>query len=90
MLQGEPIQAVVEARYYYGEPVTQGKVTYAVHRSRYWPPYYLEEDEPPEEEGDQQHSPVGGEQVLEGEGEAACPVTGERYRLSSDGVKLAE
>lgn len=68
VLQGRPIQAVIEARYYYGEPVAQGKVTYAVHRSRYWPPYYLEEDEEPEEEGGEEGLPRGGEQVLEGSG----------------------
>src|SRR5262249_32396146 len=31
VLQGQPIQAVIDARYYFGEPVSGAKVTYTVH-----------------------------------------------------------
>lgn len=67
LLQGEPIEAGIEARYYYGEPVAQAKVSYVVHRSRYWLPYYAEQEdlESEEEEG----SDRGGEQVLEESGQ---------------------
>ena len=47
VLQGQPIRATVEAKYYFGEPVAGAKVTYVVHRSRYWHYFYGEE---PEEE----------------------------------------
>lgn len=61
--QGEPIKATIEARYFYGEPVPNAKVTYVVHRSRYWPPYYEMEDvEEGEDEG------YGGEQIVEESG----------------------
>ncbi len=63
-LQGRPIEAEIEARYYYGEPVTHAKVTYVVHRSRYWPPGDEEEDFESEGAGYGEQ-----EQVLEQEGE---------------------
>ena len=67
VLQGEPVQAAVEARYYYGEPVAHAKIAYVVHRSRYWLPYYAEEEEEPgfeDEYGDR-----SGEQILEASGQ---------------------
>jgi len=69
VLQGELIRAVIEARYYYGEPVTHGKVSYSLHRSRYWLPYDLEEQEEGEEEGGEEHYGPGGEQLAEGSGD---------------------
>jgi hypothetical protein len=39
-LQGEPIQATISARYYFGAPVANGKVKYSVYRSRYFFPYW--------------------------------------------------
>ncbi len=45
LLQGETIPATIEAKYYYGEPVANAQVKYVVHRSRYWMPWYLDEDE---------------------------------------------
>ena len=65
VLQGEPIEAAVEARYYYGEPVANAKVTYAVYRSRWWNPAAGRE----EDFGDEGESEEGfgwdREQVLE-------------------------
>ncbi len=70
VLQGGPVQATIEARYYYGEPVSQAKVAYTVHRSRYWLPYYFEEEEEPEEgEGAEAAQGPGGEELLQGSGE---------------------
>ncbi|HXH49477.1 MAG TPA: MG2 domain-containing protein [Terriglobia bacterium] len=39
-LQGENIEATIEARYYFGEPVAQGKVKYSVYRAGYTFPYW--------------------------------------------------
>jgi alpha-2-macroglobulin len=45
VLQGEKFQAVIDARYYFGEPVSGAKVHYRVFRSRYWFPYLYDEDD---------------------------------------------
>jgi alpha-2-macroglobulin len=39
-LQGENIQATIEARYYFGEPVALGKVKYSVYRTGYRFPFW--------------------------------------------------
>lgn len=39
-LQGESIEATIEARYYFGAPVANGKVKYSVFRSGYQFPYW--------------------------------------------------
>ena len=36
VLQGQVIKATIEARYYFGEPVANGKVKYVVHTQPYW------------------------------------------------------
>jgi uncharacterized protein YfaS (alpha-2-macroglobulin family) len=66
VLQGETIQATIDARYYFGEPVKNAKVTYAVYRSAYWSPIlYADRDEDfdsggaPDEDG---NGPVGGQE----------------------------
>ncbi|MEP7364651.1 MAG: MG2 domain-containing protein, partial [Acidobacteriota bacterium] len=64
VLQGQPITATIDARYYFGEPVANAKLTYVVHQSRYWPPYY----EMPEEEERGPDDYYAGEQILEEEG----------------------
>ncbi|MDX2152030.1 MAG: alpha-2-macroglobulin family protein [Bryobacteraceae bacterium] len=43
VLQGESVEVQIEARYYFGEPVANAKVKYAVHKTRYWHPAYAEE-----------------------------------------------
>jgi hypothetical protein len=46
VLEGESVQATIDARYYFGEPVSGAKVKYAVYRERYWfPLFYDPEDE---------------------------------------------
>jgi len=37
VLQGQTIKATIDARYYFGEPVANGKVKWVVHTSTYWP-----------------------------------------------------
>jgi alpha-2-macroglobulin len=63
VILGNAVRATVEARYYFGEPVPGAKVTYVVHRSRYWPPYYLDEGE--EENIESQDEYSENEQILE-------------------------
>jgi uncharacterized protein YfaS (alpha-2-macroglobulin family) len=54
VLQGQPIKATIDARYYFGEPVANAKVTWVVHTSMYWPIGRDESDEEAsaEQEGD--------------------------------------
>ena len=42
VLQGKQIQATIEAKYFFGEPVSGAKVTYVVHTSAH---YWWDEDE---------------------------------------------
>ena len=37
VLEGQPIKATIDARYYFGEPVANAKVKWVVHTSPYWP-----------------------------------------------------
>lgn len=67
MLQGGKIEATIDARYFYGEPVAKAKVTYVVHKSRYWLPYYMDDIE--EESGDDDSRYADREQVLEETGQ---------------------
>lgn len=64
-LQGDSIQAEIESRYYFGEPVPGAKVKYVVYRSRYWAPWSgAADDEDPDLEG----SSWGQEEISEGNG----------------------
>jgi len=70
LLEGEKAEAVIDARYYFGEPVAGAKVKYAVYRSPYYFPLWYNPDEaedvPPEPDGGD--NDFGNEQVLEQEG----------------------
>ncbi len=69
VLEGEAVQAAIDARYYFGEPVSSAKVHYAVYRDRYWFPLWYDPDEATSEDfaaGDNEDS---GDQVTEGDGE---------------------
>jgi uncharacterized protein YfaS (alpha-2-macroglobulin family) len=64
--QGNSVPVRIEARYYYGEPVPGAKVTWVVHRSRYWLPYYADELDDGETPGMDADSPyVPRQQVSE-------------------------
>jgi len=70
VLEGETVQATIDARYYFGEPVNGAKVTYAVYRSRYWFPLWYDPDEEstePQQPGDD--SDDSGDQVGETKGQ---------------------
>ncbi len=70
LLEGEPIRATVEARYYFGEPVANAKVKYVLHRSIYWAFDYWPDEM--EGEGDSEgggEDEYAGEQTEEKEGQ---------------------
>ena len=70
VLQGETVEATIDARYYFGEPVSGAKVNYAVYRSRYWFPLWYDADEEsvePSQPGDD--SDDSGDQVGETKGQ---------------------
>jgi hypothetical protein len=77
VLEGETVPAVIEARYYFGEPVNGANVKWAVYRERYWPFWFDadEENEPGADDGDDAGD--AGDQLNQGQG-----------RLDADG-KLA-
>lgn len=55
VLQGQPIKATIEAKYYFGEPVANAKVKWVVHQERTYGGlnlYAEESDEEGESEGD--------------------------------------
>lgn len=62
VVQGEKVEAVVAARYYFGEPVRGAKVTYTVRRAPYYPPWYE-----PEEGYEQTEEEEGGGEYFHGE-----------------------
>jgi len=67
ILQGDTAQATIDARYYFGEPVSGAKVKYSVFRSRYWFPLWYDADE----QGDEPIEPdsdAGGDQITSQEG----------------------
>ena len=70
VLQGETVSATIDARYYFGEPVSGAKVTYAVYRARYWFPLWYDPEEesiaPPQPGDDSDDS---GDQVGETKGQ---------------------
>ncbi len=45
VLQGQPIKATIDARYYFGEPVANAKVKWVVHTSTYWPMGQSDDDQ---------------------------------------------
>jgi hypothetical protein len=70
ILQGESAQAVIDSRYYFGEPVAGAKLKYAVFRSRYWLPLWLDSDEDlPPDNGDAEGNDYGEEQIVDSEGQ---------------------
>jgi uncharacterized protein YfaS (alpha-2-macroglobulin family) len=73
VLQGHSIEATIEARYFFGEPVANANVKYVVHTSIYWSPMFERDEEElangHAEGGDDQHLyDYGGEQILEQSG----------------------
>jgi hypothetical protein len=71
VIQGQPIVATIEARYYFGEPVANAKVTWVVHQSTWWAPgrFMYEDEDSDYGEGDEAEAEgeynYGGEQTEE-------------------------
>jgi uncharacterized protein YfaS (alpha-2-macroglobulin family) len=65
LLQGDTIQATIDARYYFGEPVNGAKVTYAVYRTRYHFPLWYDPDDDTAEPPDPGDDSDAGDQVGE-------------------------
>ncbi len=67
VLQGQPIKATIDARYYFGEPVANAKVKWVVHTSPYYPPgRWASDDEDTGDAGDEGEGDEG--QYDRGEG----------------------
>ena len=69
VLQGEASQAAIDARYYFGEPVSGAKVHYAVYRDRYWFPLWYDPEEDTADIGGPDDGDDTGDQVRQGEGQ---------------------
>ncbi len=86
VLQGEATEAVIDARYFFGEPVANANVKYTVYRSRYWFPYYLDEEDMEEPEGDDEDRWSQNEQLLEetgkldSEGRLTIPISTQEWK----------
>ncbi|HXA52476.1 MAG TPA: MG2 domain-containing protein, partial [Candidatus Acidoferrum sp.] len=75
VLQGEKAEATIDARYFFGEPVSGAKVKYAVYRSPYYFPLWYETDEDGTDAeaqsaggDDAANTDFGDEQIVEEEG----------------------
>src|SRR5579872_1933489 len=75
VLEGDTVQATIDARYYFGEPVAGAKVHYVIYRSRYWSPilYTADEDIEP------------GSNIAQSSGEENEQISEEDGQLDSDG-----
>jgi len=84
ILQGDFIEATIEAKYYFGEPVAGAAVKYVVHTSTYYAPFIDrdEEDETFNEGGESE----GGEGEGGGEGdEGGTQISEQSGRLDAEG-----
>ena len=83
VLQGQPIKATIDARYYFGEPVANAKVKWVVHTAGYWPFGRYESDS---DSGDEEYG--GGED--EGDQDSYGSVQEAEYSgtLDADGKLL--
>jgi hypothetical protein len=76
VVQGESTQVTIDSRYYFGEPVSNAKVTYALYRSPYYfPLWYDPDDDNADQQGDQgdqgdaDDSGASGDQLQQTEGQ---------------------
>lgn len=77
VLQGNPIRATIEARYFFGEPVAGAKVQWVLHKWRYWAWDYPQEDElQAESGGEEEGGESGGEEPVMYGGEQESEQTG--------------
>ena len=77
VLQGQPIKATIDARYYFGEPVANAKVKWVVHTSPYYPPdRWASEDDDMGESGAEEGEQSEGQYDNYGVGEQEQENTG--------------
>jgi hypothetical protein len=70
VLQGASTQVTIDSRYYFGEPVSGAKVTYAFYRSPYYFPLWYDPDvDSADQQPDQSDSDDSGDQVQQIEGQ---------------------
>ncbi len=71
VLEGEKVDAVINAEYYFGEPVKNAHVEYSVYRTRYCYPLWQDADETTNEAGMNNVPDNGeaGEEVLRAQGQ---------------------
>lgn len=71
VLEGESSLVTIDARYYFGEPVNGGKVSYSIYRDRYW--HWISPDADEEEPGDaaqgDQFDDAAGEEIANQQGQ---------------------
>jgi uncharacterized protein YfaS (alpha-2-macroglobulin family) len=68
ILEGETAQTTIDARYYFGEPVSGARVKYSVYRSRYWFPLFYDADDEGGEPAEADSDDSGGDQISDQEG----------------------
>ncbi len=81
VLQGNAIEATVEAQYFFGEPVANANVKYVVHTAIYWSPF-IERDEEEGNEGAESGEGAGEAEVYDYAGEQISEQSG---KLDADG-----
>jgi hypothetical protein len=74
LIQGETTQVTIDSRYYFGEPVSGAKVTYAFYKTPYYFPLWYDPDEDTGEQAGEQQGEEGdegesGDQVQQTEGQ---------------------
>ncbi len=66
VLEGDDVPVTIDAKYFFGEPVSGAKVEYVVHRSRYWDwSYYGEPDDDAPQQMQADYQGDADEQVLD-------------------------
>jgi uncharacterized protein YfaS (alpha-2-macroglobulin family) len=81
ILQGNTLQAIIEARYFFGEPVAGAKVKYVVHTSTHW---WWDEGE--EGTGDQASADSGSDSDNSGDTDEADSTWGAEEQQEHEGV----
>ena len=91
VVQGAPIRATVEARYFFGEPVAGAKLAYAAYRQPYWSPLrYAEIDDEDLEQSAPEYYDYGGRQQdlketkLDSKGRAEIEIPTEADKRAGD------
>jgi uncharacterized protein YfaS (alpha-2-macroglobulin family) len=63
--EGDPIGASIDARYYFGEPVANAKVTWVAHRDPYFSPVFWRDEDSEEQEDGEGGEDYGGDEMEE-------------------------